>query len=189
MARQSWRMVGVNMTDDDKARLDALSHLWGTSNAATVRRLIQQATVGLLPDERDGHTCPPQQFDRYGCSNPMAVQGACVACWPTTPNPEEKHQGEMRRITALGSVEEHLPWWVHTHRVRQERDQADRQAVVDNEMRADRLQDEALTWDIENERMPAHLRQCTALTKKGARCTKKPQAGTYTTCAAHTSQV
>ncbi len=187
MARQSWRMVGVNMTDDDKARLDALSELWGTSNAATVRRLIQEATKGLLPSERDGHTCPPAQFDRYGCSNPMAVKGACVACWPTPVNPEERHQGEMRRIVALGTVDEWLPWWAHTHRLRQEREDQERQAVVDNEMRADRLQDEALTWEAENRKVRPERRLCVAITKRGSRCSRRPQAGTYTTCRAHTS--
>ncbi len=190
MARQSWRMVGVNMTDDDKARLDALSHLWGTSNAATVRRLIQQATKGLLPSERDGHTCPPAQFDRWGVSNPGLKQ-PCVACWPTTPNPEEKHRGEMHRIMAIGTVLEHHPWWVHVHEARRLQDQADRQAAVDNERLADRLGQEPTTWEEENRQVPADRRLCTARTQKGygPRCKRRPMAGTFTTCGLHTPKV
>lgn len=191
MARQSWRMVGVNMTDDDKARLDALSHLWGTSNAATVRRLIQDATKGLLPSERDGHTCPPAQFDRYGCSNPMAAKGACVACWPTPPNPQERHEGEIAYIMARGTVDEWLPWWAWTHRNRQGAWAKHSHSLVDNEILADRLGQEPTSWEEENRQAPVDRRLCTARTKggRGPRCKRRPMAGTFTTCGLHTPKV
>lgn len=113
---RSWCIVSVNMDPADVEALDRLAALWGTSRAATVRRLIRAAAPSDGGD-RNGHTCPEGVLARYGTSNPMASGGPCPACWSTPPTVLERQDAE--RTVALQAClpvtpgEVRVPWWVH----------------------------------------------------------------------------
>ena len=132
MGRQPWVMVGVNMTAEDKDRLDRLAKMWGKSNAATIRHLLRDATSGM--SDRQGHTCNERQFNAYGTSNPRAKE-RCLVCWPEDVDFDTQHQYELKRIHLLGTwSKEYLAlmgwkreptWWALLDH--------DRQAAVDND--------------------------------------------------------
>ena len=119
MGRAGWIYVGVNMMDDDHRRLERLSELWGMSKAATVRRLLQEATRDF--DDRGGHTCNEGQYARWTTSNPMR-EPRCTVCWPTMPSGSERHDGE--RVVAHSQVLHgfesviEAPWWFHVAEAR-----------------------------------------------------------------------
>lgn len=117
MGRAGWIYVGVNMMDDDHRRLERLSELWGLSKAATVRRLLQEATRDF--DDRGGHTCPEGQFAKWGTSNPFR-EPRCAVCWPTMPTRSERHDGErvQAMATTIAGGRVVSPWWFHVAEAR-----------------------------------------------------------------------
>jgi len=121
----AWKIVTVNMTDQDDDRLVRLADLWGLSKAAAVRRLIADATPAFL-DEDLGHTCTEGQRTRYGFSNPDLPDGPCPVCWPEGTLPTRLEREDAQRAAAYQHAfarqpggkpypDDYVktPWWVH----------------------------------------------------------------------------
>lgn len=168
----SWRIITVNMNPSDDERLIRLADLWGLSKAATVRRLIVEATRGFEEDYRNGHTCPPGVQDVHGTSNPDIKGGPCPVCWPTAPTRLEREDGMKTEAfqRSLGPSTRRTPWWVHVARRRELHAQEAADAVDEAQEALDRIVDEEPTWMAENDKSAPTKRRCTARTKSGARC-------------------
>tara|TARA_Y100000004_G_C8854860_1_gene386392 strand:- start:166 stop:543 length:378 start_codon:yes stop_codon:yes gene_type:complete len=110
----AWRIVTVNMTDQDDARLVRLADLWGLSKAAAVRRLIADATPAFL-DEDVPHTCREGQRAKWGISTPNLPGGPCPACWPEGSLPTRLEREDAMRAAAfqLQWSDDRTPWFVH----------------------------------------------------------------------------
>ncbi len=200
MVRAAWTMVGVNMMPDDHARLIRLAELWGLSKAATVRRLIQDATVGFLAEDI-AHTCTEGQRTRWGYSSPDIPGGPCAACWPegTIPTRLEREDGYRtaafqhdlaRRPGADPFPVDYVkvPWWVHVVERRKLHAQEAAEAVDDATAAQERIANDGATWEQEERAKPPHRRICTARTKKGARCSRlvgRTGDRSITTCKQH----
>jgi len=188
MARQAWTMVGVNMMPDDHDRLVRLADLWGLSKAATVRRLIQEATQGF--DDRGGHTCLEGHLMAWGTSNPNLKGGRCTACWPTPPTHLEIQDGMRARWTQqqLDPEGRAIPWFVYVAERRRLHAKEAAEAVDDATEAQERIADAEATWEAEERAKPPHRRICTARTKKGARCSRlvgRTGDRSITTCKQH----
>lgn len=182
----AWRIITVNMNPSDDERLIRLADLWGLSKAATVRRLIAEATRGFDDDDRNGHTCPPGHLDAWGISNPM-MKEPCSVCWPTPPTRLEREDGMKAEAfqRSLGPSTRRTPWWVHVARRRELHAQEAADAVDEAQEALDRIADEEATWMEENERLPRSKRRCTAKTKTGARCRKRGNQVKVHLCGTH----
>jgi len=114
MMGTTWKIITVNMTEQDDARLVRLADLWGLSKAATVRRLIDQATPAFL-DEDLAHTCLDGQRTRWGISSPDLAGGACPACWPEGSLPTRLEREDAMRAVAFQHrwSDDRTPWFVH----------------------------------------------------------------------------
>ena len=181
----AWRIITVNMNPSDDERLIRLADLWGLSKAATVRRLIAEATVAFT-DEDVAHTCTEGQRTRWGYSNPELPGGPCAVCWPegTLPTRLEKEDGyrtaafqhDLARQPGSKPFPDdyvRVPWWVHVVERRKLHAKEAADAVDEAQEALDRIADDEATWMDENERLPRSKRRCTARTKSGARCRKR----------------
>lgn len=185
-------MVGVNMMPADHDRLVRLAELWGQSKAATIRRLIQEATVAF--DDRDGHTCPEGVFAQFGTSNPEHKGGRCVVCWPEPPTRSEQEYGRREaqfQATAFRLGDHYprsVPWWVHVDVDRRKRRKLAAVAVDETTEALQRIANAEATWEEEERAKPPHRRICTARTKKGSRCSRlvgRTGDRSITTCKQH----
>lgn len=177
MPRQGWVFVGVNMTPAEAELLDELARERGTSKAATVRELLQAATVHLRErDDRGGHTCPEDVLVRWGTSNPN-VRQPCAVCWPVKPQEFEmraamQYVAQNQTVSINGTDRMMVPWWAAWKEHQRREAEAAELARAQTEALSDSLSDGS-TRAERNRRIAPEFRVCCANTLTGARCKKR----------------